>query len=98
MKGFKLLQLFCLSVFLLLSQTSVAQNLSAKPELIQINVNNADADTIALALDGIGYAKAEAIIDYREQNRAFQSFDDLMMVSGIGAATIENNQDKIKFE
>ena len=37
-----------------------------------VNVNTASAEEIAEGLDGVGLRKAEAIIDYREQNGPFQ--------------------------
>ena len=52
-----------------------------------VNINTATADEIATALDGIGGAKAQAIIDYRESNGNFKLPADIMKVSGIGEAT-----------
>ncbi len=54
-----------------------------------VNINTADADTIAASLQGIGPVKAQAIVDYRKQNGLFQSPDDIMKVTGIGIATFE---------
>lgn len=51
-----------------------------------INVNTADAATLD-TLPGIGPTKAQAIIDYREQNGPFASIEDIQNVSGIGPAT-----------
>ena len=61
----------------------------------QVNINTADAETLALALDGIGMAKAMEIIAYREQNGEFSSIEQLADVRGIGRATIERNRDRI---
>jgi competence protein ComEA len=36
-----------------------------------VNVNSADATTLARELDGIGPAKAQAIVEYRQQNGRF---------------------------
>jgi len=56
-----------------------------------VNVNTADADTIAAALNGIGPAKAQAIIEYREKHGPFKTPEDLSLVKGIGDRTVEIN-------
>lgn len=60
-----------------------------------INLNTADAAQLQRALTGIGAVKAQAIVDYREANGAFNSVDELLEVKGIGAATLEKNRDRI---
>lgn len=62
-----------------------------------VNVNTADAVTLAAELTGIGNKTAEAIIAYREEHGPFDSLDDLKMVKGIGDKIIENNKDNILF-
>lgn len=57
-----------------------------------VNINQADAATIAKSLDGIGPAKAEAIVAWREAHGPFKKADDLKHVKGIGKATIERNR------
>ena len=37
-----------------------------------VDVNTADAKTLAKELDGVGMAKAEAIVSYREKNGPFK--------------------------
>jgi len=59
-----------------------------------VNVNTADFDTLD-ELPGIGEALGQAIIEYREQEGAFQEPEDLMDVSGIGEATYEGLADLI---
>lgn len=54
-----------------------------------IDLNSADAYDLD-RLPGIGPAKAEAILAYREEHGPFQSVDDLLSVSGIGEVTLEN--------
>ncbi|MEZ5583386.1 MAG: ComEA family DNA-binding protein [Candidatus Competibacteraceae bacterium] len=59
-----------------------------------IDINTATAEELA-TLDGVGPAKAAAIIEYREVNGPFTSVDDLANVKGIGGKTLEKNRDKI---
>ncbi len=61
----------------------------------QVNVNTADAETISAELNGIGLAKAKAIVEYRKKHGPFQSVDDLSLVKGIGDTTVEKNRSNI---
>ncbi|HEX7012213.1 MAG TPA: helix-hairpin-helix domain-containing protein [Steroidobacteraceae bacterium] len=63
-----------------------------------VDINSADAATIAKELQGIGLSRAKAIVEYREKNGAFKSIEDLRKVKGIGAQTLERNQANIRFE
>ncbi|WP_266160100.1 ComEA family DNA-binding protein [Dyella silvatica] len=54
-----------------------------------VNVNKANAETIAQSLDGIGPSKAKAIVAWRDEHGPFKSVDDLIQVKGIGEATLE---------
>lgn len=60
-----------------------------------ININTADAEELD-TLDGIGIKTAEAIINYREQNGAFKSVNELCEVSGIGISTLDKIKEYIK--
>jgi competence protein ComEA len=62
----------------------------------KVNVNTADAATIAEALNGVGEAKAEAIVAYRQANGPFKSAEQLAEVKGIGLKTVEKNRDLIE--
>ena len=53
-----------------------------------LNINTATKDEL-VALNGIGPAKAQAILDYRKANGPFKSVDDLRNVKGIGAKRLE---------
>jgi competence protein ComEA len=63
-----------------------------------VNVNSADAKTLAKELNGIGLSKAEAIVAHREKNGPFKSADDLAKVKGIGAKTVERIKGDLRFE
>ena len=60
-----------------------------------IHLNKADAETIANELDGVGAARAQAIVDYRNQYGAFESVEELLNVRGIGEQILEANRDNM---
>ncbi|MFT5897158.1 MAG: competence ComEA-like helix-hairpin-helix protein [bacterium] len=62
-----------------------------------ININSATVEELALALHGIGPRKAQRIVDWRNDNGAFQFLDQLLEVSGIGPKTLERIAPFINF-
>ena len=60
-----------------------------------VNINKADAATLQHYLNGVGAAKAEAIVAYRNKHGRFKSVDDLQKVKGIGEVTIRKNRDNL---
>lgn len=60
-----------------------------------VDINRADAQTLAVSLDGIGLSKAKAIVDYRQAHGPFRSADQLTEIQGIGARTVERNRANI---
>lgn len=60
-----------------------------------VNINTATAVEIAESLNGIGEARAAAIVTYREKNGPFMSADQLLQVKGVGEKTLEKNLDNI---
>ena len=61
----------------------------------QVDINKADARTIAEMLVGVGMVRAEEIVAYRTMFGNFRSVDELLDVPGIGAATLEKNRSRI---
>lgn len=61
----------------------------------KVNINTADAATLARVLHNVGPAKAEAIVEYRREHGAFRSAEQLAQVRGIGLRTVERNADRI---
>lgn len=60
-----------------------------------VDLNKADAETLARELKGIGPARAEAIIAWREANGPFSSAEDLVLVKGISERVLEDNRELI---
>ncbi|MHB1085576.1 MAG: ComEA family DNA-binding protein [Thiobacillus sp.] len=58
-----------------------------------MNINTASQSELE-AVKGLGPAKAQAIISYREANGGFKTLEDLEKVKGFGKASI----DKLKSE
>ncbi|BBP64043.1 MULTISPECIES: ComEA family DNA-binding protein [Pseudomonas] len=99
-------------IFALLANASVAVGATAvvKPEVAippvvqssvssqegKVDLNQADATTLQRELTGIGKAKADAIVAYRESNGAFSSVEELLEVKGIGKAILDKNRDKLE--
>ena len=63
-----------------------------------VDINTADAATIAKELQGIGPNLAQAIVAYREKNGAFRNADELRKIKGIGAKVLEKNRANIKLD
>ena len=59
-----------------------------------VNINTAAAD-ILKSLSGIGDAKAQAILAYREEYGAFSAIEEIMQVPGIKESTFSAIKDKI---
>jgi len=59
-----------------------------------VNINTATASELE-ALPGVGEVIAQRIVDYRTENGPFASVDDLLDVSGIGDATLEEMRDLV---
>jgi len=79
---------------LVLSLTMMGSGLALAMD--SVNINTANAAELAAGLTGVGMAKAQAIIDYRERHGPFQSVQDLVKVSGIGLSTYEMNETKLR--
>ena len=56
---------------------------------VSVDVNTADADTIADALIGVGIVTASSIVDYRTQNGRYESAKELMKVKGMPEKTMK---------
>ena len=60
-----------------------------------VDINTADAETLATAINGVGIKKASAIVAYRSQHGPFKSVDELTQVEGIGPGIVEKNRSNL---
>jgi competence protein ComEA len=60
----------------------------------KIDLNRAEPWLLE-ALPGIGEGRAQAIVDYREENGPFKRIEDVLRVTGIGEGTFEKIKDYI---
>jgi len=75
-----------------------AQDTPSSPAVAAVNINKADAASIASALKGVGSTRAEEIVRYREAYGPFSSVDELADVKGIGKSTLDANRARITLE
>lgn len=59
-----------------------------------VNINTASKEEL-MTLTGIGEAKAESIIDYRETNGFFSSIEDIQNITGIKEGVFTQIEDEI---
>lgn len=61
-----------------------------------VNINTADAATLAAELTGIGPALAAEIVRDRTANGKYNAPEDLTRVKGVGPRIVEMNRPNIK--
>jgi competence protein ComEA len=64
----------------------------------KVNLNAASPETLQKELSGIGAAKANAIVAYREEHGGFTAVDELIEVKGIGKALLDKNREKLSID
>ena len=60
----------------------------------KVSINTATLEEL-MTLEGVGEAKAKAIIEYRKTNGNFNSIEDLLNVSGIGESLLAKIKENI---
>ena len=60
-----------------------------------VNINTADASTLAANIVGVGEKKALAIVNFRDEHGPFKSVDELTQVKGIGLKLVDNNRENL---
>ncbi|MCH9692017.1 MAG: helix-hairpin-helix domain-containing protein [Gammaproteobacteria bacterium] len=83
-------------VSMVVAEVQEAEIELAEQKTISVNINSAKAEELSEKLVGVGAARAELIVQYRDMNGPFTSIEQLLEIRGIGAATLEKNRDKIR--
>jgi competence protein ComEA len=63
-----------------------------------VDINTADASTLAKELNGVGPARAQAIVAYRNEHGPFKSVDDLRLVKNLPQKVIDANREFLRME
>jgi competence protein ComEA len=63
-----------------------------------VDINTADASTLARELNGIGPARAQAIVAYRNEHGPFKSVDDLALIKNIPQKVIDSNREFLRVD
>jgi len=74
-------------------QNMILESNTETDDLININTGGINELT---KINGIGEAKAQNIIDYRENNGGFKTIEEIKNIDGIGDKTYEKIKNKIK--
>ncbi|MBF0219146.1 MAG: helix-hairpin-helix domain-containing protein [Gammaproteobacteria bacterium] len=78
--------------------TVVSMLASASLFATPVNINKASAEEIAASLSGVGPAKAEAIVKFRDERKEpFTDVNQLLQVNGIGEKLLERIKADILF-
>jgi len=78
------LVLFCVALW---ATISAAQT-------VKVNINTATAEELTV-LKYVGEALSQRIVEYREEQGAFESPEDIVKVPGVGQRVYEANKDII---
>lgn len=81
-----------------LAPPAVTQAAEPAVAVATVNINTADAQTLAAQLKGVGEARALEIVRYREAYGPFATVDELVEVKGIGQSTVDRNRAVITLE
>lgn len=81
-----------ISAVLLCSTAALAED--AQPK---VDLNTASTEQLS-SLEGIGKAKAEAIVRYRSEHGKFNSIEELKNVRGIGQSILDKNRAALALE
>ena len=74
------------------AMTAIVEETNKEDALV--NINKASKEEL-MTLPGIGQTRAEAILDYRDNNGMFESIEDIMKINGIKQSVFDNIKELI---
>ena len=77
------------------SSASAQSEVQVASQPQSVDLNSASAEQLAATLVGVGAAKAQAIIRYRDEVGPFRSVEELEEVKGIGPSIVKRNMSRI---
>ena len=83
------LVLFCVALW-----APVAGAQEEEATVVKVNINTATAEEL-MVLKYVGEALSQRIVEYREEQGAFESPEDIVKVPGVGQRVYEANKDII---
>ena len=83
-------------MMLALTSASAQPQVQAASQKRAVDLNSASAEQLASVLVGVGAAKAQAIIRYRDEVGPFRSVEELEEVKGIGPSIVKRNKTRIR--
>lgn len=93
----KFIRLYTAALFTALCLlTAPAAIMADEAQQVAVNINTASAAELAEKLDGIGESKAALIVQFRDEQGAFTSVEQLLEIKGIGQATLDKNRNRIQ--
>ncbi|WP_097408924.1 helix-hairpin-helix domain-containing protein [Escherichia coli] len=73
------------------AQSKAVPAKASDEEGTRVSINNASAEELARAMNGVGLKKAQAIVSYREEYGPFKTVEDLKQVPRMGNSLVERN-------
>lgn len=93
-----LFMLTIVSAPILAISSAHADDMSAAVSMQTVNINTADAKSLAKQLIGVGTSRAKKIVKYRDSHGPFSSAEDLSKIKGISKNIVEKNKERIVLE
>lgn len=79
-----------------LTTTSVSADSVNESVKESVNINSANSEALAAAIDGVGEKLGAAIVEHRRRHGRFNNVEELVEVKGVGPKLVERNRSKLR--